>query len=155
MQLEGLNAVVTGGARGIGREIAFELAEAGASIAVADIDLSTAQQTANAIEAKGRSAVAIAVDISDSAHVKNMVAAASNALGSLDILVNNAGIGISASVMETTDEELDHVLGVNLKGTFLCCREASKTMVARVKADAVKPPVPVTTSHRRRSLLRL
>ena len=137
MQLEGLNAVVTGGGRGIGREIALELAEAGASVAVADINLTSAQQTANTIQEMGRFAMAIAVDISDSAQVKNMVNAASEALGSLDILVNNAGIGISASVMETTDEELDHVLGVNLKGTFLCCREASKTMVAQGKGGRI------------------
>ena len=135
MQLEGLNAVVTGGGSGIGREIAFELAEAGAAVAVADIDLSTAQNTANAIDAMGRSAAAIPVDISDSAQVKNMVAAAVKALGSMNILVNNAGIG--ASVIDTTDEELDRVLDVNLKGTFLCCREASRVMVAQNKGGRI------------------
>ena len=137
MTLEGLNAVVTGGGRGIGREIALELAEAGASVAVADINLASARQTAKAIEEMGGSATAIYVDISDSEQVKNMVAAAVNTLGSLDILINNAGIGISASVMDTTDEELDRVLGVNLKGTFLCCREASKVMVAQNKGGRI------------------
>ena len=137
MQLEGLNAIVTGGGRGIGREIALELAEAGASVAVADINPTSARQTASSIQEIGRTAVAIPVDISDSAQAKEMVAAASEALGSLDILVNNAGIGISASVMDTTDEELDSVLGINLKGTFLCCREASKTMVAQGKGGRI------------------
>ena len=137
MQLEGLNAVVTGGGRGIGREIALELAEAGASVAVADVNLASAKETVKSIEEMGGSASAICVDISDSGQVRDMVAAASEALGSLDILVNNAGIGISASVMDTTDEELDRVLGVNLKGTFLCCREASKVMVERGKGGRI------------------
>ncbi len=137
MQLEGLNAVVTGGGRGIGREISLELAEAGASVAVADVNLASAQETVKAIQKTGGSASAIGVDISDSAQVREMVASAIESLGSLNILVNNAGIGISASVMETTDEELDHVLNVNLKGTFLCCREASKAMVSAGKGGRI------------------
>lgn len=137
MTLQGLNAVVTGAGQGIGREIALELAEAGASVAVADINLPSAQQTVKAIQEIGASGVAIPVDISDSAQVKDMIVAAIEALGSLDILVNNAGIGIGAYVMDTTDEELNRVLDVNLKGTFLCCREASRVMVAQKRGGRI------------------
>ncbi len=137
MQLKGLNAVVTGGGRGIGREIALELAEAGASVAVADVNLISAEETAKAIKRIGGAASAIGVDISDSAQVREMVAYSIKTLGSIDILVNNAGIGINASVMETTDEQLDQVLNVNLKGTFLCCREASRAMVERGKGGRI------------------
>ena len=123
MQIKGMNAIVTGSGKGIGREIALHFARSGASVAVADLDFESATAVARTIQEQGGKAVPIHVDISDSQQVKAMVSTAVETLGSVDILVNNAGIGHSASVMDTTDEDLDRVLGVNLKGTFFCSRE--------------------------------
>ena len=131
MRIKGMNAIVTGAGKGIGREIALHFARSGASVAVADLDFESATAVARTIQEQGGRAVPIHVDISDSGQVKAMVSTTVEALGSVDILVNNAGIGHSASVMDTTDEDLDRVLGVNLKGTFFCSRETAKGMVRK------------------------
>ena len=126
MQIKGMNAIVTGAGKGIGREIALHFAECGASVAVADLDFEAAAAVARTIQERGARSVTIHVDISDSRQVKSMVSTAVEALGSVDILVNNAGIGHSASVMDTTDEDLDRVLGVNLKGYVLLLQRNGK-----------------------------
>jgi 3-oxoacyl-[acyl-carrier protein] reductase len=116
--LQGRNAIVTGGARGIGAAAALVLAREGANVGVADI--APTEQTVREIESLGRQALGIKVDVSRSSDVTKMVDEALSAFGHIDILVNNAGIVHRESLMETTEEIWDRVMSIDLKGTFLC-----------------------------------
>jgi 3-oxoacyl-[acyl-carrier protein] reductase len=122
-------AIVTGAAQGIGREIAIGLAAEGASILVADANLPLAESTAGEIDRAGGTAVPRYVDISDVGQVNSMVEAALNRFGRIDILVNNAGIGHAKSFLETTPEEWNRVLSINLTGQFLCAQATARVMV--------------------------
>ena len=123
-------AIVTGGAQGIGRGIAEELARLGTSIAIADVDVEGAASTAEEIEAEhGVDAVAIECDVADSAAVERMVDASVDEFGEVGILVNNAGIGPLSLVWEMTEAEWDDVVDICLKGTFLCSRAAINHMI--------------------------
>ena len=126
---KGKNALVTGAGRGIGREIALRLAQAGANVAVCDVDLSSAQNTASEIESLGRKAIALQADVSKARAVADMFAAFFEAFPLLDILVNNAGITRDGLIMRLKEEDWDLVLDINLKSAFLCCREASRQMM--------------------------
>jgi len=127
--LSGKGAVVTGGAMGIGQGIAFRLAEAGAGVMVADIDLKAATQTAKQIEARGGKAKAIRADVRSAADAEKVAQATVDAFGSLDILVNNAGIYPSSGFVDTSEELWDKVLDINLKGAFLYSQAAARAMI--------------------------
>ncbi len=129
IDLSGRNALVTGGGRGIGREIALRLAHAGADVAVSDIDQETAHQTAGDIEAIGRKSLALQTDVSNSEGVSAMVASFLETFGTIDILVNNAGITRDALIIRMKEEDWDSVINVNLKSVFLCCKEAARPMM--------------------------
>lgn len=122
-------AVVTGAARGIGREVALGLSRGGASVVVADVDLPAAEACAEAIRSGGGTGFAYQVDVSDAAQVVGMVAAATGRFERIDILVNNAGIGHAKPVLETTLEEWNRVLAVNLTGQFLCAQAVGRVMI--------------------------
>jgi len=128
MGLQGRVAIVTGGARGIGRAICFALARRGAKVAVTDIDYSGAERTAEEIRDDDGRALAIQVDVTDRPSVKRAVQEVLEQLGRLDILVNNAGICPLRSFEEISDEEWDRVLSINLKGAFICSQEAIEPM---------------------------
>lgn len=122
-KLVGRTAIVTGGAKGIGRGIAEAYAHEGADVAIADI--ATNDQSAAVIEAiqqAGRKAIFIRTDVADEQQVRNMVEAVKRDFGHIDILVNNAGIFTQDLVENLTIADWDKVLGVNLRGTFLCAR---------------------------------
>lgn len=130
--LAGRNAVVTGASRGIGRAIAVGYARAGASVVVAGRDSGRLQPTVDEIATLGGRAIPIAADVTVAADVTRLAAEAEEALGPIDVLVNNAGgspIYRRAEVI--TDEEWEAVVGLNLDGTFRCCREFGQRMVAR------------------------
>jgi 3-oxoacyl-[acyl-carrier protein] reductase len=130
MKLDGKVALVTGGSRGIGKAICLMYAAEGASVAVNYTKgAAEAEAVVTEIQAMGGKAIAVQADVSQRAQVKKMVAATIKAFGSLDILVNNAGILIPTNLMETTDEQWDRVMDVNLKGPFICIQEASKQMI--------------------------
>jgi 2-deoxy-D-gluconate 3-dehydrogenase len=114
---------------GIGQGIAFRLAEAGAGVMVADIDLKAATQTAQQIEARGGKAKAIRADVRSAADAEKVAQAAVDAFGSLDILVNNAGIFPSSRFLDISEESWDKVLDVNLKGAFLYSQAAARAMI--------------------------
>ncbi|MCH8870475.1 MAG: SDR family NAD(P)-dependent oxidoreductase [Chloroflexi bacterium] len=116
--------MVTGGAAGIGKAVATSLAEAGASVTIADIRHDLASEAAGELRDSGLSADAIAVDVSNAGQVQQMMASVVEAHGGVDILVNNAGIGQSSTLLKTSEQEWDALMGVNLKGTFLCWRAA-------------------------------
>ena len=146
--LSGRVALVTGGGRGIGREIALELARAGADVAVNyHDDPDQARATAADIEALGVRAMAVAADVGDAAAVRRMVEEVTAAFGSLDILVNNAGVQTWTPFLDVTESEWDLVIRTNLKGCFLCTQTAARAMsrggvVVNIGSGCNKVPFP-------------
>jgi len=128
MRLKGLNALITGAAQGIGRAIALRMADEGAGVCIADINLENARMTAEELGKKGVKFLAIELNVADPNSVSRAFAAFIKEFGRLDILVNNAGITRDALLLKMKDEDWDAVLDVNLKGTFLCSKEAVKIM---------------------------
>ena len=129
MTLSGKSAIVTGSASGIGREIALTLAADGASVTVADRNLEGAEAVARQIIESGGAARAAQVDVTNSGQVDAAVEGAAAAYGSVDILVNVAGFGFNSPIVDMREEDWDLVLGVNLKGQFLCARAAARRMI--------------------------
>jgi glucose 1-dehydrogenase len=124
-RLAGQNAIVTGANSGIGRAIALALGQAGANVAINYVTRpQKAAEVVTQLEGLGVKALAIRGDVSDEAQVQEMFARTVDAWGALDILVNNAGLQRDAPFHEMTSEAWDRVLNVNLKGQFLCAREA-------------------------------
>ena len=113
-------AIVTGGAQGIGQGICLRLAEEGARVAIFDVNLDEAKNTAQEIEASGGKALAFKVDVTKSAEVEDAVRQVISKFGRVDILVNNAGISLVSKVADMTEDIWDRVHNINLKGVFLC-----------------------------------
>jgi NAD(P)-dependent dehydrogenase (short-subunit alcohol dehydrogenase family) len=128
--LEGKRAIVTGAASGIGRATAALFAAEGAGVVLADIDAAGAEATAAAIAAAGGRAVAVPCDVTRSDDCLRAVAAAISTFGGLDIVFNNAGIIRRADVVETTEEEWDRVMAVNVRSVFLMSKHAIPVMAA-------------------------
>jgi len=132
MKLSGKVALVTGAGRGIGRAIALALAREGADIGVNAAHLSSAEGTAKAVKELGRRAIAIEADVSEADQVDRMVNRVINELGGIHILVNNVGGSIEELVptVEQSLEKWDRTMSVNVRGTYLCCRQVGKWMIA-------------------------
>jgi len=127
--LTGKKALVTGGSRGIGRGICLALAKQGADVVVNyRSNQAEAEAVVSEIKAMGRQAFTVQADVSLAESVAKMFAEIKNRWGKLDILVNNAGIVKFANFEEVTEEDWDQILAVNLKGQFLCAKEALKLM---------------------------
>lgn len=124
MKLQNKVAIVTGAGKGIGQGIARVFVKHGAEVVLADSDEAAGQQTAEDIRQSGGDALFIKCDVSDEEHVKAMIEATVAKYGQINILVNNAGIGVYKTVLDTSSEEWDRCLGVNLKGVFLCSKYA-------------------------------
>ena len=123
-------AVVTGGAQGIGKAIAETLAQNGAHVVVADINLEKAGATAQAIAAStGQRAIAVKCNVTDSESAKAMIAHAIEEFSRIDILINNAGTTRDNLIMRISDADWDLVLGINLKGAFNCSKAAVRPMM--------------------------
>jgi len=129
MRLKDKVALITGGARGIGKAIALTFAKEGADIVVADVNLELAQQTASEIEGLGRKALALAMDVTDYQKVEEAVNKILDKFTKVDILVNNAGITKDNLVLRMSQAEWDAVINVNLKGTFNCIKAVARPMV--------------------------
>jgi 3-oxoacyl-[acyl-carrier protein] reductase len=127
--LDGKVAVVTGAARGIGRAIAESLADAGADVAVCDIQEAWLADTAAALAARSRRTLTLAVDVGNAEAVNAAVARVIETFGRVDIMVNNAGITKDGLLVRMSDEDWDAVINVNLKGTFLFTRAVAKPMM--------------------------
>lgn len=125
-------ALITGGARGLGRVMATALAEAGANIAITGRTLASCQQTATEISAAtGRKCQAYEADVTRTADVERLLSSAEADFGRVDILVNNAGTNIRGPIEQLTEADWDTVLDTNLKGPFLCARAFGPRMVQR------------------------
>ncbi|MDO8662840.1 MAG: SDR family NAD(P)-dependent oxidoreductase, partial [Candidatus Omnitrophota bacterium] len=129
MKLKDKVALITGGARGIGAAIAMTFAKEGADIVVADVNLEAAQKTASEIEALGRKALALEMDVTDYTKVEEGVNKILDKFGKVDILVNNAGITKDNLLLRMSQAEWDAVINVNLKGTFNCIKAVSRPKV--------------------------
>lgn len=132
MKLNDRIAIVTGAGQGIGRAIALRLANAGADVAIMDINLSAAEAAARDIEDVGRKALPLQADVSQASAVNTAVAQVLSSFGRVDILVNNAGIaGRTLPLTELEETDWNAVMGVNLTGVFLCCKAVIDTMIAQ------------------------
>jgi len=151
-------AIITGGAKGIGKAISLKFAEEGCDIVVNARHIEGAEKVAEEVRKRGRRALAIAADVADSAQVNAMVERTIKEFGKIDILVNNAG-GISeatgGAIESTTDEDWARIIGVNLTGQFLCCRAVVPHMkknkygkIVNVSSmGAIHPPAPIVHYH--------
>jgi 3-oxoacyl-[acyl-carrier protein] reductase len=138
MDFGGKVVLVTGAQQGIGRAMATEFARAGADIAVNWLDDETAaQEVATAVRGHGRRTALARADIGDGAQIREMVAEVERALGPVDILINNAGVFPRVPFLELSERDWDFVLGVNLKGSFLCAQAVAKSLVASGRAGSI------------------
>jgi NAD(P)-dependent dehydrogenase (short-subunit alcohol dehydrogenase family) len=124
ISLEGRVALVTGAGDGIGRGCALVLAEAGADVVVNDINAESGEATVAAVRQKGLRSLFVEADVSDEAAVASMLERVRAEFGALQVLVNNAGCNLHKGIADTTPEEWDRVLGVDLKGIYLVTRAA-------------------------------
>lgn len=137
MRLAGKVALVTGAQQGIGRAIALAFGREGASVVVNYLDAqAAAEDIAARIRACGARAVAVAGNVARPADVRSLLEAGTT-LGGIDVLVNNAGIFPRVEFLQMSEVQWDEVLGVNLKGTFLCTQAVARELVARSRGGAV------------------
>jgi len=129
MRLENKIALITGGARGIGRAIALCFVKEGADIVIWDVNIQEAEKTCQDIEALGSKAFAQAVDVTDYEKVEEATNKILDKYGKVDILVNNAGITKDNLLLRMSEADWDAVINVNLKGTFNCTKAVSKLMI--------------------------
>ena len=129
-RLDGKSAFVTGGARGIGKSVATAFAEAGADVAIVDVDIATAEATAAEIAAAtGRRMTAIACDVTDPEQVDRMVDEVVKTYGKLDVAFCNAGICINEAAENMTYAQWSKVININLTGVFLTAQAAGRQML--------------------------
>lgn len=129
MRLKDKVALITGGARGIGKAIAVAFAKEGASIVIGDVNIADAQNSCLEIEGLGVKTLALQLDVTDYAKVEEAVNKILDKFGKVDILVNNAGITKDNLLLRMNQLEWDAVLGVNLKGSFNCLKAVSRPMI--------------------------
>ncbi|PTL37332.1 3-oxoacyl-ACP reductase FabG [Alkalicoccus saliphilus] len=128
MRLEGKNAIITGGGRGIGKQTALTFAKEGARVTVADINEEDINDIVKEIKDSGGEALARTVDVTDRTSVNGLIDAAKDQFGRVDIVVNNAGITADAQLLKMEEDQWDRVIDVNLKGVFNVSQAAAKVM---------------------------
>lgn len=146
-ELAGKIALVTGAAQGIGKATALRMAELGAKVVLGDV---LAEQAAAVAAQIGKAAIAVQLDVTKEADWTSALSAAQKSFGPVNVLVNNAGVLLIAAVIDTTDEQFDRVIGVNLRGTFLGIRTVGRAMASGgggviVNVGSVVATTPVET----------
>ena len=130
-------AIVTGAARGLGEQMALALAEAGADVAVVDMNIEGADKVAESIQNLGRDSISIKVDVAKVNDVENMVKIVRERFGRINILINNAGIVSNVPAEELGKEEWDRTIEVNLTGVFLCAQRVGRKMIAQKEGNII------------------
>ncbi|MCD5411995.1 3-oxoacyl-[acyl-carrier-protein] reductase [Thermodesulfovibrionales bacterium] len=126
--MNGQTAIVTGGGRGIGRTIAEFLAQRGVNVVIVGVNIDIAHNASSELEKLGIKSIAVKADVSNAPDVNNIFERALREFGRVEILINNAGITKDGLLLRMREEDWDTVININLKGTFLCSREAVKVM---------------------------
>jgi NAD(P)-dependent dehydrogenase (short-subunit alcohol dehydrogenase family) len=134
MRLKDKTALITGGARGIGRGFAEAYVREGARVVIADIDLARAERSAAEI---GEAAAAVRLDVTDLAEIERVVAEIDRAHDGIDVLVNNAALFDMAPITDITEESWDKVMGVNLKGALFVMKAVANAMIARGRGGKI------------------
>ncbi len=137
MRLQTKVALVTGGAQGIGRQICISFAREGADIVIGDINLEQAMKTKQEIEALGRNAEAVKLDVTNYSEVQNTVNKILDKFKKIDILINNAGITRDNLILKMSVEEWEAVIRVNLTGTFHCTKAVSRVMLKQRRGKII------------------
>jgi NAD(P)-dependent dehydrogenase (short-subunit alcohol dehydrogenase family) len=128
LSYEGKVVIITGAGGGIGRTLAMAYAEQGAKVVIMDKDADGLQNTRERLQAAGHDVYSYVFDLSSPTEIENVMKEVGKTLGRIDVLINNAGLGVFTSPYDLTVEEWDYVINTNLRGTFLCSREAAKIM---------------------------
>jgi 2-deoxy-D-gluconate 3-dehydrogenase len=136
-RLDGQVALVTGASTGLGRGCALALADAGAHVAVTSRDVARAEAVAAEVQAMGRRALPLVLEVTRLDSIDAAVAAVLEEFGAVDVLINNAGINIPEPALEVSEEHWDRVLDTNLKGLFFCAQRVGRAMVARGRGKIV------------------
>ncbi|MCK5521439.1 MAG: 3-oxoacyl-[acyl-carrier-protein] reductase [Candidatus Marinimicrobia bacterium] len=129
MNLKDKVAVITGSARGIGREIAQSLAKAGATVVISDIDSEATEKTAAELKSEGLNSLAVSCNVTSKTEIDSLIKTVTEKLGKIDIWVNNAGITKDGLLIRMKEADWDLVMDINLKGSFLCTQAVSKVMM--------------------------
>jgi 3-oxoacyl-[acyl-carrier protein] reductase len=136
--LDGKVAIVTGASRGIGRAIAERFAAEGARVVVNAVSrMANARAVVDAIAAQGGEAMAVQADVSRSPDVADLTAATLDRFGRIDILVNNAGVMVTQGVLETSVDDWDRTIDVNLKGPYLCSKAVAPIMIGQGRGTII------------------
>lgn len=130
-------ALVTGGAQGIGRALAFHFADAGYAVSIADLDEQAGLEAERMVGERGARGLFVRTDVALGDEIGRWIALTEETLGCPDVLVNNAGIGRRAPLPELKAEDFDRVIAVNLRGTFLCSQAVARRMIARGQGGAI------------------
>ncbi len=128
MKFENAIAVITGAGKGIGKTLSLSYAKEGASVVLIDKDLENLEAVQEEIKRAGGKSIYYELDLTDVGKIEKVFKRIKDTFSKVDILINNAGLGINKSIFELLDEEWDYVVNTNLRGTFVCSREAAKIM---------------------------
>ncbi len=135
--LEGKVAVVTGAGQGIGEAIAHRFATEGAIVVAAHRTVESGERLVESIRSAGGDATFIATDVTIAEDVARLARESKRQFGSVDVLCNNAGVGLIRSVIESTEEEYDYVMDVNVRGVFLCCKHVIPAMLEQESGSVI------------------
>ena len=135
MSLEDKTVIVTGGAQGIGAAIVRRFLKERAKVVIADVDEETGSRIESELQSEGVVHF-VQCDVSERLDVHNLIAATLDRFGDVDVLINNAGVTHSAGLLDLTEDDFDRVMGINLKGAFLCSQAVARHMVERVEEGA-------------------
>jgi NAD(P)-dependent dehydrogenase (short-subunit alcohol dehydrogenase family) len=136
-RLDGRVAVVTGAGSGLGAAMAKGLAQAGAALAIVDVADAGAARTVMTIEEQGGKAVALRCDVTRKAAVDELADRVLAELGRVDIIVNSAGVAFRSPAEDFPEEEFDRIIGINLKGTYLCCQAFGRKLLAQGSGSVI------------------